>query len=100
MRSTALESLAHESEMLEDVNSLYSDAVNRAKAGGIQASHDYANRKGVIPIPPPIKRCLRALFWRGNWLFGIAAVSTLPCLSLVWMKAEPPRESSVCQRCR
>jgi hypothetical protein len=52
VRSTALESAAQESEMLESLNSYYSArVVDRVKSRGVEASHDYATRQGSIPIP-------------------------------------------------
>src|SRR5262249_51193429 len=52
VRSTALESAAQHSEMLDKVNQLYSDAVvERVKAAGIPATHDYADVPGTIPLP-------------------------------------------------
>ncbi|HEY1861281.1 MAG TPA: DUF3365 domain-containing protein, partial [Gemmataceae bacterium] len=52
VRSSALESAAQQSEILEEVNNLYSeDVVERAKLKGVEATHDYANRKGAIPLP-------------------------------------------------
>jgi adenylate cyclase len=52
MRTSALESLAHESAMLEDVNNVYArDVVQRAAKGGVSASHEFANQDGAIPIP-------------------------------------------------
>jgi serine/threonine protein kinase len=52
VRSSALESAAQQSELLDAVNKLYSDdVVERAKLKGVEASHDYATRKGVIPLP-------------------------------------------------
>ena len=55
-KATALESLAHESTMLEDVNTLYADVVTRAREGGAKSSHDYVGKKGVIPIPATFKQ--------------------------------------------
>ncbi len=52
IRSSALESAAQQSEMLNEVNSFYSaDVVERAKVKGVEATHDYATRKGAIPLP-------------------------------------------------
>jgi hypothetical protein len=52
MRTAALQSLAHESAMLEDVNNLYaSEVVKRAVKGGVVATHDYTHQDGAIPIP-------------------------------------------------
>jgi serine/threonine protein kinase len=52
VRTSALESVAQQSEILEAVNNLYSaDVVERAKVKGVEATHDYATRKGAIPLP-------------------------------------------------
>jgi serine/threonine protein kinase len=52
VRSSALESAAQESELLDAVNKLYSDdVVERAKVKGVPATHDYATREGAIPLP-------------------------------------------------
>jgi hypothetical protein len=52
VKSTALESAAQQSEMLDVVNALYSsEVVDRLQSHGIVATHDYAQRKGAIPLP-------------------------------------------------
>jgi serine/threonine protein kinase len=52
VRSSALESAAQQSEILDAVNNLYSaEVVDRAKLKGIEATHDYASRRGAIPLP-------------------------------------------------
>jgi len=52
VRSSALESAAQESELLDVVNNQYTtDVVERANAKGVEATHDYAKRKGAIPLP-------------------------------------------------
>ena len=52
VRSTALESAAQQSEMLEVVNTLYSSkVVERLQAHGVVVTHDYAARNGAIPLP-------------------------------------------------
>jgi serine/threonine protein kinase len=52
VRSSALESAAQQSEILEEVNNVYSeDVVERAKLKGVEATHDYAKRQGAIPLP-------------------------------------------------
>jgi serine/threonine protein kinase len=52
VRSSALESAAQESEILDVVNKLYSDnVVERAKVKGVPATHDYITREGAIPLP-------------------------------------------------
>jgi hypothetical protein len=52
VRSSALESAAQQSEILEEVNTLYSeDVVERVKLKGVEVTHDYSKRKGAIPLP-------------------------------------------------
>jgi eukaryotic-like serine/threonine-protein kinase len=52
VQSSALESAAQQSELLDEVNNLYSaDVVERAKLKGVEATHDYTARKGAIPLP-------------------------------------------------
>jgi serine/threonine protein kinase len=52
VRSSALESAAQQSEILNAVNKLYSDdVVERAKVKGVEVTHDYATRPGAIPLP-------------------------------------------------
>jgi serine/threonine protein kinase len=52
VRSTALESAAQQSEMLEVVNALYSSrVVDRLQSHGVVVTHDYAARSGAIPLP-------------------------------------------------
>jgi len=52
VRSTALEGAAQQSEMLDVVNALYSsEVVDRIQSHGVVATHDYATRKGAIPLP-------------------------------------------------
>jgi tRNA A-37 threonylcarbamoyl transferase component Bud32 len=52
VRSTALEGAAQQSEMLDVVNALYSsEVVDRLQSHGIVVTHDYATRKGAIPLP-------------------------------------------------
>jgi serine/threonine protein kinase len=52
VRSTALESAAQQSEMLDVVNALYSSqVVDRVQSHGIVVTHDYASRKGAIALP-------------------------------------------------
>ncbi|HUR53265.1 MAG TPA: protein kinase, partial [Gemmataceae bacterium] len=51
VRSTALEGAAQQAETLEGVNDLYSEAVDKAMAGGASVTHDYATRKGAMPLP-------------------------------------------------
>jgi serine/threonine protein kinase len=55
VRSTALESAAQQSEMLDVVNAFYSsqvvDRIQSLGSHGIIVSHDYATRKGAIPLP-------------------------------------------------
>ena len=52
VRSTALESAAQQAEMLDVVNALYtSQVVERVQSHGIVVTHDYASKKGAIPLP-------------------------------------------------
>jgi eukaryotic-like serine/threonine-protein kinase len=52
VRSAALESAAQQSEMLDEVNNLYSSAVvERVKSQKVEATHDHANHPGTIPLP-------------------------------------------------
>jgi serine/threonine protein kinase len=51
VRSTALTSAAMQVEMLEKVNSRYSTVVDRIAPLGIEATHDYRDKKAAVPIP-------------------------------------------------
>jgi tRNA A-37 threonylcarbamoyl transferase component Bud32 len=51
VQSTALEGAAQQAEMLESVNDLYSEVVDRVKHDGVNVTHDYATQKGAIPLP-------------------------------------------------
>jgi adenylate cyclase len=52
VQSTALEGAAQQSEMLDVVNALYSsEVVDRLQSHGIVVTHDYATKKGAIPLP-------------------------------------------------
>lgn len=52
IRTSALESAAQHSEILDEINNRYSaDVVERAQAKGVAATHDYATRKDAIPLP-------------------------------------------------
>lgn len=52
VRSTAVESAAQQSDMLEGVNRFYSSQiVDRAKSKGVEVTHDYIAKQGAIPIP-------------------------------------------------
>jgi serine/threonine protein kinase len=52
VRSTALESAAQQSEMLDVVNAFYSaQVVDRVQTHGVVVTHDYATKKGAIPLP-------------------------------------------------
>lgn len=52
VRNSALESAAQQSEILDEVNNLYSaNVVERAKLKGVAATHDYMTRDGAIPLP-------------------------------------------------
>jgi adenylate cyclase len=50
VRTSALESAAQQSEILDEVNKFYTaDVVERAK--GVEATHDYLSGKNKIPLP-------------------------------------------------
>jgi tRNA A-37 threonylcarbamoyl transferase component Bud32 len=53
VRSAALESAAQQSELLEEVNDMYSaDVVNRlGGVKGVVVTHDYEKQKAAIPLP-------------------------------------------------
>jgi hypothetical protein len=52
VRESALQSAADETEMLNQVNDLYSAAVvDRAKVAKVEATHDYVKHPGQIPLP-------------------------------------------------
>ncbi len=52
VRTSALDSAAQQSEIMEAINSFYSaDVVERAKVKGVEVTHDYAARKDAIPLP-------------------------------------------------
>jgi serine/threonine protein kinase len=52
VRTSALESAAQQSEILDEVNNMYSaDVVDRATLKGVPATHDYVTRKDAIPLP-------------------------------------------------
>lgn len=52
IQTSALESAAQQSEILDEINNRYSaDVVERAQAKGVSATHDYATRKDAIPLP-------------------------------------------------
>jgi hypothetical protein len=51
VRSTALEGAAQQAETLEGLNELYSAAVDKAMPAGAVFPHDYATRKGAMPLP-------------------------------------------------
>jgi serine/threonine protein kinase len=52
VKSTAIESAAQQSEMLDVVNALYSaQVVDRIQGHGIAVTHDYTNHDAAIPLP-------------------------------------------------
>ncbi len=52
VKQAALESAAQQSAMLEQVNDFYSDeVVDRLQGSKVPVTHDYAQRKGAIPLP-------------------------------------------------
>jgi hypothetical protein len=48
---SALESAAQESDVLQSVNTIYSDVVKRAQAGKLDVTHEYLSKPASIPIP-------------------------------------------------
>jgi serine/threonine protein kinase len=52
VRSTALESVKQQAEMLEEVDKMYTtEVVERLKDKKIDVSHDYLKKPGAIPLP-------------------------------------------------
>jgi serine/threonine protein kinase len=52
VHTSALESAAQESDILNEVNTFYSaEVVERAQVKGVWATHDYASTKDRIPLP-------------------------------------------------
>lgn len=52
VRSTALESVKQQAEMLEEVDKMYtSEVVERLKTQKIEVTHDYRNKPDAIPLP-------------------------------------------------
>jgi hypothetical protein len=52
VRQSALEGAAQQSEMLDEVNAVYSkEVVDRVRPQGVPVTHDYATRDGAIPLP-------------------------------------------------
>ncbi|HEY7327536.1 MAG TPA: protein kinase [Gemmataceae bacterium] len=52
VRSSALESAAQQSEMLDEMNDFYSSkVVDRLQAQKIEATHDYIKRPHTVPLP-------------------------------------------------
>jgi len=52
VRSTARDSAAQESEMLDAVNAIYaSEVIDRVKPHGIQVRADYRDKPGAVPLP-------------------------------------------------
>jgi serine/threonine protein kinase len=52
VRSTAMESAAQETEILDELNNFYSArVVDRVKPFGVKATNDYAASPGTIPLP-------------------------------------------------
>jgi serine/threonine protein kinase len=62
VRTSALESAAQQSEIFDEFNNAYSDMVERAKLKGVEATHDYANRKDAIPLPATLTHDLGERF--------------------------------------
>jgi serine/threonine protein kinase len=52
VRTSALESAAQQSEILDKVNKFYTaDVVDRLQIKGVDVTHNYTNRKNAIPLP-------------------------------------------------
>jgi predicted Ser/Thr protein kinase len=51
VRAAALENVARQSDVLREVNDIYSDVVKRAQAGHLEVTHAYAGKAAAIPIP-------------------------------------------------
>src|SRR5262245_24839082 len=52
VQSSALQGASLQSDSLRELRKLYtSEVANRAAAHGMQVTHDYATRKGAIPLP-------------------------------------------------
>lgn len=51
VRASALENVARQSELLIEVNDIYSDVAKRAKAGKLSVTHDYHGNPAAIPVP-------------------------------------------------
>jgi serine/threonine protein kinase len=51
VRATALDSARMEADMLETVNTYYSDVINRLNTREISVTHEYAQQKNALPLP-------------------------------------------------
>jgi adenylate cyclase len=52
VRTSALDSAAEQSRMLDEVNKFYtSDVVDRLQIKGLEVTHNYTGRKNAIPLP-------------------------------------------------
>ncbi|HUG91800.1 MAG TPA: protein kinase [Planctomycetaceae bacterium] len=51
VEETALESARMEAEMLQQVNTFYSDVINRLDWRKIEVTHEYATKPGTLPLP-------------------------------------------------
>jgi hypothetical protein len=51
VRAAALDNVAQQADVLQEVNDSYSDVVKRAKAGGLTITHAYVGDSAAIPIP-------------------------------------------------
>src|SRR5262249_28369812 len=83
VQSTALEGAAQQAEMLDVVNALYtSQVVERVQSHGIAVTHDYASKKGAIPLPARFTIEIGALFGQViNVCQRLRFYSDYPCRS-------------------
>src|SRR5262245_32863992 len=51
VQSSALQAASLQADSLKELRKLYTSVANRAAAHGMQVTHDYATRKGAIPLP-------------------------------------------------
>src|SRR4029077_19316635 len=51
LQETALDSMCIEASMLEEMNALYSDVVDRVDWNKTPVTHEYATRKNALPLP-------------------------------------------------
>ncbi len=51
VEQSALESAEVQSQMLEEVNALFSEVVDRVRAHGVDVTHEYATKHAALPLP-------------------------------------------------